>query len=73
MTKSKKYSPSTIDKPDFDAYEINELSKRARKSVYYKQCKAFVLETLEKASIQLTEKQLKWLWGIKKDLKGEEE
>jgi hypothetical protein len=59
------------DKPDFSAYEINELSARARKNSYYQKCKQFVLDTLEKSDSELTEKQIKWLWGIKVDLKEE--
>ncbi len=60
-----------MDKPDFTAYEINELSTRARKNDYYKKCRTFVLDTIERPSIVLTEKQLKWLWGIKADLREE--
>ncbi len=65
-------TPSSRKLPEFDAYEINELSQRARMSSYYAQCLKFVKDTLLNdlydASL-LTEKQVKWLWGIKKDLK----
>lgn len=59
------------DNPGFTAYEINELSKRARKSGYYKKCRTFVLDTIERPSIVLTGKQLKWLYAIKADLREE--
>ena len=57
-----------MNKPDFSAYDINELASRERKSEYYKKCRKFVLDTIERDSIILTEKQLKWLWAIKADL-----
>lgn len=58
-----------MDKPDFSAYDINELASRARKSEYYAKCRKFVIDTIESDSIILTEKQLKWLWRIKADLR----
>jgi type IV secretory pathway VirB4 component len=64
-----------MNKPEFSAYEINELASRARKdkTEYYSKALKFVKDTLEKTTEQLSEKQLKWLWGIKKDLDMEKE
>lgn len=60
--------------PEFDAYEINELSRRARGDTYYTACLDFVKDTVlnDLFDIEaLTDKQIKWLWGIKRDLKDE--
>ncbi len=67
--------------PEFTAYELNEISRRARdprlserSRDYYSKCLEFVKDTVlnEMFDIEaLTEPQIKWLWGIKKDLKDE--
>lgn len=54
--------------PEFTAYEVNELAKRASKNDYYKKAHKFVLDYLDD-KIFITEKTTKWLWGIKADLK----
>ncbi|MCL5236338.1 MAG: hypothetical protein M1353_00625 [Nitrospirae bacterium] len=57
--------------PEFDAYELNELSRRARSSSYYAKCLKFVKDTLLNDLFDpaaLTGEQVKWLWGIKRDL-----
>jgi hypothetical protein len=57
--------------PEFTAYEINELLRRARTSEYYDKCRRFVFETVLEDLFDcssLNEKQVKRLWGIKKDL-----
>ena len=54
--------------PNFTAYEINALRKRARKSEYHQKCLDFVDDFEEMSDVRidkLTEKQKKWLWGIK--------
>lgn len=53
--------------PEFTAYEVNELAKRASKSDYYKKAHKFVIDYLD-GKIFITEKTTKWLFGIKKDL-----
>jgi hypothetical protein len=61
--------------PDFSAYEINELAKRALRSEYYAKCLRFVKQYLDltEENVQLlTDKQRGWLWGIKADLKENE-
>lgn len=60
-----------MDLPDFTAYEVNELNKRSRKSDYYLRAYKFVCDYLDtdEEKMNLTEKQVKWLWGIKSDLK----
>ncbi len=58
--------------PEFDAYEMNELIRRARANYYYDKCLKFVKDTVlndDLANQDLTDKQVKWLWGIKRDLK----
>jgi len=58
--------------PEFTAEELNILSGLARKNGYYYKCKDFILSVLntevEKGYDWLTEKQVRWLWGIKKEL-----
>lgn len=59
--------------PEFTAYDINELSARARRDSYYEKCLKFVKDTALNDAYDLallTEKQVKWLWGIKRDLKS---
>ncbi len=61
--------------PEFDVYEINELIRRAWANYYYDKCLKFVKDTVLNNDFDvalLTEKQVKWLWEIKKDLKDEE-
>ena len=60
--------------PDFSAYEINELAKRALRNPYYAKCLTFVkqyLDLSEDKHERLTQKQKGWLWGIKADLKDD--
>ena len=60
--------------PEFVAYEMNELIRRARTSAYYEKCLKFVRDSVLNDLFDpqdLTEKQVKWLWGIKRDLKDE--
>ena len=58
-----------MKKLDFSAYEVNELRSRARKSTYYVNAYNLVMSFLD--GNPMTEKQLKWLWGIKVDLKDD--
>lgn len=54
--------------PNFTAYEINALRRRARKSDYHQNCLLFVEqfeEMTDKMINNLTQKQKRWLWGIK--------
>jgi hypothetical protein len=58
--------------PDFTAYEINELAKRAIRNEYYAKCLKFVKQYLDLSDENtqlMTDKQKGWLWGIKTDLK----
>lgn len=60
--------------PEFTAYEINELTKRARTSEYYARCLEFLRQTVlgEMTDDEFrSEKEIRWLWGIKRDLKEE--
>lgn len=60
--------------PEFTAYEMNELTKRARGNAYYSGCLLFILNTVLNDTfdtVALTEKQVRWLWGIKRDLKND--
>lgn len=59
--------------PEFTAHEINKLSNMARKSAYYAKCLKFIKDTVlnDICDISLSDKQIKWLWGIKMDLKDE--
>ena len=55
--------------PTFSAYEVNTLRARSLKSEYYLNCYDIVLKFLDDKP--MSEKQMKWLWGIKADLKEE--
>ena len=59
-----------IREPEFTAYDINELSKLARRDSYYQNVKDFVERFLRDSILwkDMSEKQQRWLWGIKKDL-----
>lgn len=59
--------------PEFTAYELNEISNRARRDAYYAKCLKFINDTVlnDICDVSLSEKQIKWLWGIKMDLKDE--
>ena len=61
----------TDEAPEFTAYEINELRKLAKRSDYYKKCLKFIL-SLEDTENDLSDKQMKWAWGIKNDVKEDE-
>jgi hypothetical protein len=62
-----------MEKPEFSAEDINKISALARKTgkqgAYYQEVKRFVLDKLDVPAKHLSEGQLKWLWGIKADLK----
>lgn len=59
--------------PEFTAEELNLLSRLSRKNIYYLKCKDFVDSFLRGSLLprDMSDKQLKWLWGIKADLKEE--
>lgn len=62
--------------PEFDAYEINKLNALARKSDYYRKAHKFVTDFMDGKLTEfatLTEKQKRWLWGIKADLREEQD
>ncbi|TAL22503.1 MAG: hypothetical protein EPN94_10945 [Nitrospirae bacterium] len=64
------------DLPEFDAYELNRLQGLAMRSDYYRKCHKFVMDFVDGKLTEhatLTEKQKRWLWGIKADLKEEKE
>jgi len=61
--------------PEFTAYEVNELRKRASDGLsesrreYYQKC-LNVVDACENGDIKdPSEKVARWLWGIKADLK----
>lgn len=68
MNEMQKIYKTDKDVPEFDVTEVNELSKRARTQEYYKKAHKFVLDYLD-GKIFITEKTIKWLWGIKSDLR----
>ena len=61
-----------MNEPEFTAYEINALKRQKSLPVprqsYYEKCYDFLMQ-FEKGEIgkfeNLTERQQKWLWGIK--------
>ena len=59
-----------MHEPEFTAYELNELSKLAKKGGYYLKAKGFVDRFMRNALgwDVMTEKQQRWLWGIKRDM-----
>lgn len=59
--------------PEFDAYELNRLQALALRTDYYRKCHKFVMDFVDDflKYETMTEKQQRWLWGIKADLKGE--
>ncbi|MBI5205420.1 MAG: hypothetical protein HZA11_10935 [Nitrospirae bacterium] len=63
--------------PEFDVYEINRLQTLAYRSEYYRKAYEFVMDFVDgklTTHASLTEKQKRrWLWGIKADLKEEQE
>lgn len=62
------------DAPEFSAYELNVLQLLAIRSDYYKKCHEFVMNFVDGFSKYetMTEKQQRWLWGIKADLRDDE-
>lgn len=59
--------------PNFTAEEMNLLTSLSRKEFYYDKCLGFVDQYIRNSLSwkDMTEKQQKWLWGIKKDLEDE--
>ncbi len=56
--------------PEFTAFELNKLKSLARKGGYYQNADDFVHRFMRDALTWdvMTEKQRKWLWGIKRDM-----
>ncbi|MEW5745258.1 MAG: hypothetical protein AB1805_07480 [Nitrospirota bacterium] len=57
--------------PEFYAYEINELARRARTKDYYARCLKLIKDTVLNDLFDVTmlhEKEINWLWRIKRDL-----
>lgn len=56
--------------PEFTAYELNKLKQLARKSSYYQKVENFVDRFMSDSITWdvMSEKQRKWLCGIKQDL-----
>lgn len=61
--------------PEFDANELNRLQSLALRSDYYRKCHKFVMNFVDEflKYETMSEKQQKWLWGIKADLKEEQQ
>ena len=59
--------------PQFTEFEMKELLRRARSSSYFEDCRRLVIETVLDPMFdnsEISERQLKWLWKIKRDLSG---
>lgn len=61
--------------PEFGADELNRLQSLALRSNYYRKCHKFVMDFVDGflKYKTMSEKQQKWLWGIKAELKEEKQ
>jgi len=55
-----------MDIPDFSAYELNQLMTMGKRSKEYADARQLIL-----SGMPLTERQIKWLFAIKKELRKE--
>ena len=57
--------------PDFTAYELNHLQSLALRSEYYRKAHKFVMDFVDDflKYETMSEKQQKWLWGIKAEMR----